>query len=984
MTTVVADWKAIQRKVLREWEQARIFEADPDPSKEKFFITVAYPYPNSPQHIGHARTYTITDVHARYLRMRGYNVLFPMAFHYTGTPILAMAERIAKGDPELVNDFLNIYHVPEEKLKDFAQPIEIARYFHEEIKCGMKDMGFSIDWRREFTTIDPTYSRFIEWQFHKLQEKGLITKGSHPVGWCPNDGNPVGQHDTVGDVEPEIGQYVLLKFRMDDTFLPTATLRPETVFGVTNIWVKPITTYVKAKVDGEDWVISEPCLKKLEYQNRKVAIVERIEGAKLIGKSATNPMTGAPVIILPAEFVDPESATGVVMSVPAHAPYDYQALVDLERNPELLKQFGIDRDVVARLSPIGVVTLEGYSDAPAVDVVKRFGIKEQTDPRLEEATTEVYSKEFHSGRMRNDTDAYAGLSVSEARDQVRDDLVVKGGAGVMYEIINRPVTCRCGTQCVVKMFENQWFINYGDTKWKELARECLKSMSILPEEFRVEIDYAIGWLKEKACARKSGLGTPLPWDKDWIIESLSDSVIYMAYYTLATHIKRLKLKPEQLRDEVFDYLLLDQGEVQRLAKSAGIGSSELKEIHDEFMYFYPVDSRHSGRDLIPNHLTFYIFNHAAIFPRERWPRQIVTNGSVLMEYTKTSADGKVEMERAKMSKSFGNIVPLQEAIAQYGPDAVRLSTVSAAELIQDVEFSHQSADSLRERIERIYVSAQSIVESSPGNGGVSYGGNEEKWILSRLQSHIRDTTTAMEKLRAREAVHHALYELEQDLSWYIRRAAARSGVNPDVVKQILDMRVRLMAPFTPFMSEAIWRMMGKQGFVSTADWPQPNATLIDERAEEVETLVRTTVEDVASILKTTGMSAKKLYLYTATEWKWQVYLNALELASRGPVVVSELMKASSADPALKGRMKEISKLAPRLAKDVQATAPDMQEKRRRLGKIDEREALESAAAFLSREFKCDVVVFDESDEKRYDPKGRAQMAQPFRPAIYVE
>jgi leucyl-tRNA synthetase len=242
----------------------------------------------------------------------------------------------------------------------------------------------------------------------------------------------------------------------------------------------------------------------------------------------------------------------------------------------------------------------------------------------------------------------------------------------------------------------------------------------------------------------------------------------------------------------------------------------------------------------------------------------------------------------------------------------------------------------------------------------------------------------MEKLRAREAVHHALYELEQDLSWYTRRAAARSGVNPDVVKQILDMRVRLMAPFTPFMSEAIWRMMGKQGFVSTADWPQPNATLIDERAEEVETLVRTTVEDVASILKTTGMSAKKLYLYTATEWKWQVYLKALELASRGPVVVSELMKASSADPALKGRMKEISKLAPRLAKDVQATAPDMQEKRRRLGKIDEGESLESASAFLSKEFKCDVVVFDESDEKRYDPKGRAQMAQPFRPAIYVE
>ncbi len=968
---MVVDWNAIQEKWQKEWDQARIFEADPDLSKRKFFITVAYPYPNSPQHIGHARTYTLTDVHARYLRMRGYNVLFPMAFHYTGTPILAMAERVAKGDPELVDDFLRVYHVPKEKLKDFVEPIEIARYFHEELKRGMKEMGFSIDWRREFTTIDPTYSRFIEWQFRKLREKGLITKGSHPVGWCPNDGNPVGQHDTVGDVEPEIGQYVLLKFKIEDAFMPTATLRPETVFGVTNIWVKPEIVYVKARVDSENWVISEPCLQKLEYQNRKVAIVERVSGSRFVGKTAVNPMTGAPVIVLPAEFVDPESATGVVMSVPAHAPYDYQALIDLEQDSELLKRHGIERETVAKLSPIGVVALDGFSDSPAVDVVKRLGIARQTDPKLEEATTEIYSKEFHSGRMRNDTGTYAGLSVAQARDRVRDDLVAKGGADVMYEIINRPVTCRCGTQCVVKMFENQWFINYGDAEWKALARECLKSMSILPDEFRVEIDYAIGWLREKACARKLGLGTHLPWDPDWIIESLSDSVIYMAYYTLARHVSSLKLNPKQLTDEVLDYLLLGQGDPERLAKSASIESSKLKMMHDEFAYFYPVDSRHSGRDLIPNHLTFYIFNHAAIFPRENWPRQIVTNGSVLMEH-------------AKMSKSFGNIIPLRDAIAQHGADAVRLSTVSAAELIQDVEFSHQSAASLRERIERMYASAQSILEGHATGAGRAHGGNEEKWILSRLQSCIRDTTAAMEKLRAREAVHHALYELEQDLSWYMRRAAARSGVNPEVVNRVLDVRVRLMAPFTPFISETIWSMMGKKGFVSTADWPQPDMAMVDERAEETENLMRTTMEDVASILKTTGMSPKKLYLYTAAEWKWLVYLKALEIGAKGALGVPELMKAASADPTLKEKMKEISKLAPRLAKDTQSTAPDMQEKRRRLGRLSERDAFEDAVAFLCKEFKCQVTVLDESDDGKYDPKRRAQTAQPYRPAIYVE
>jgi len=445
----------------------------------------------------------------------------------------------------------------------------------------------------------------------------------------------------------------------------------------------------------------------------------------------------------------------------------------------------------------------------------------------------------------------------------------------------------------------------------------------------------------------------------------------MAYYILAKHVSNLKLKPEQLSDEVLDYFFLSKGDGQKLARSAGIQNSKLNEIRDEFAYFYPVDSRHSGRDLIPNHLTFYIFNHAAIFPREKWPRQIVANGSVLMEH-------------AKMSKSFGNIIPLRDAIAQHGADAVRLSTVSAAELIQDVEFSHQATESLRERIERMYVHAQSIIGAGPASGTAIYGGNEEKWMLSRLQSCIQDTTAAMDRLRAREAVHHALYELEQDLSWYVRRANARSGVNPDVVMRVLDARVRLMAPFTPFISEATWSMMGKQGFVSTADWPQPNMAMMDEKAEEVESLVQTTVEDVANILKTTGMSVKTLYLYTPAEWKWSLYLKALEMTSKGSVDIPELMKAASADPALKERMKEISKLAPRLAKELQTTAPDMQEKRRRLGKISEREALTDAAVFLSKEFKCAVTVHEETDERKYDPKARAQTAQPFRPAIYME
>ena len=138
------NWTKLEEKWRQRWIKEKDFEAEPD-SREKKFITVAYPYPNSPQHVGHGRTYTTADVHARFLRMMGYNVLFPMAFHYTGTPILGMAKRVEAQDKEIINALEGLYGVPKEIVKGFVEPIKIADYFSAEIKQGMIEMGYSID-----------------------------------------------------------------------------------------------------------------------------------------------------------------------------------------------------------------------------------------------------------------------------------------------------------------------------------------------------------------------------------------------------------------------------------------------------------------------------------------------------------------------------------------------------------------------------------------------------------------------------------------------------------------------------------------------------------------------------------------------------------------------------------------------------------------------------------------------------------------------
>src|SRR5439155_1479130 len=219
--------RALERKWQKKWAWAKVDETDPDPRQPKYFVTAAYPYPNSPQHIGHARTYTIADANARFHRMRGYNTLYPMGFHYTGTPLYAMAKRLSQNDPEISD--------------------------------------------------------------------------SH-----------------------------LVKFESNGTIYPTATLRPETIFGVTNIWVNPNTRYVKAQVDSEEWVVSREATETLEHQNHSVRIETELSGTDLLWKEVVNPMTNTAVPVLPADFVEPDNGTGIVMSVPGHAPYDYQALMDLK------------------------------------------------------------------------------------------------------------------------------------------------------------------------------------------------------------------------------------------------------------------------------------------------------------------------------------------------------------------------------------------------------------------------------------------------------------------------------------------------------------------------------------------------------------------------------------------------------------------------------------------------------------------------------
>ena len=145
----------IEKKWQKKWADAKLFESNPD-ERKKLFLTVAFPYPSGAMHIGHGRTYTVPDVYARFKRMVGYNVLFPMAWHVTGAPVIGIADRIKRKDPWTLDLYERVHGVPKETLPKLEDPEYIVKYFSTEYHEVMEEMGYSIDWRREFRTIDPT------------------------------------------------------------------------------------------------------------------------------------------------------------------------------------------------------------------------------------------------------------------------------------------------------------------------------------------------------------------------------------------------------------------------------------------------------------------------------------------------------------------------------------------------------------------------------------------------------------------------------------------------------------------------------------------------------------------------------------------------------------------------------------------------------------------------------------------------------------
>ena len=186
------------------------------------------------------------------------------------------------------------------------------------------------------------------------------------------------------------------------------------------------------------------------------------------------------------------------------------------------------------------------------------------------------------------------------------------------------------------------------------------------------------------------------------------------------------------------------------------------------------------------------------------------------------------------------------------------------------------------------------------------------------------------------------------------------------------------------MCEELWSQTDEEGFISVAKWPIYDPAKVDAAAEEQENLVTDIMGDTNNILKAMKIAPTKIVYYTAAPWKWQVYLKIVEKTVAGEAKINELMKEFAADATLKPHMKDIAPMVPKVIKALTKVSGDRKTNIIKIREVNEKDIIAGAAAFYKDRFNAEIQVYGESDLARFDPKGRAAMAMPYQPAIYIE
>ena len=923
----------------RKWDEAQIFECGIREDRPKFYCLEMYPYPSGKMHMGHVRNYSIGDAVARYKRMMGFDVLYPIGFDSFGMP----AENAA--------------------MDEGGHPYDITERNMASITQQIKRMGFSYDWKRQLKSHDPRYYKWNQYYFTKFYEQGLAYQEYAPVNWCEQcetvlaneqvkagrcwrcngpvvqkqmeqwflDINKYAQElvdglDTIAFPENvkslqrdwlgrSEGAEITFEVEGKGMNIEVFTTRPDTLFGVTFVTLAPEHPMAEQLVKGSEY---ESAWQDLYDEVSVMAEFDRIRNMKKkkgvpSGCFALHPLTGERIPIWIGNFVIASYGTGAVMAVPGHD----------ERDFDFAKAFDIP------IRRVLVMDEGGDADAP-----------------LDSAET------AHGWMVNSPLEGFDGLYGEEAMKAVTNALEIKGSG---KETINWKI--------------RPWLISrqrYWGTPIPMIHCEDCGVVPVPEQDLPVELPTDVAF----------GQGNPLETSEAFLnvdcpdcgkaarretdtMDTFVDSSWYFMRFT------------DALNDEkCFDADVANHF----MNVDFYCGGIEHAQMHLIYARFYTKALRDLGLHSIDEPFNELLCQGMVNSPAP-WCDSCQLTLSVAHSGSPCPHCGSELSERcAKMSKSLGNTVSPGLMIEQYGADTVRLFILFAANPTAGMDWSDLAIASNH----RVMIQMASMPDKLLGWG--KSPSSMDTWMLARLKQRCAEFQQAMDVFDLRRAVEISHYDLIKDINWYTRRG----GENAELGVQILKSWTHLVSVSTPHLAEEWWQQIGMDGLVSGSEFEHlPEMSDEEQSALDNETVLRSVLDSARRIKDVAERHldgpAQSATIVVSPPWKRIMAVEALDFIEQGGSVKNFVGHLSQMEIAQGERKGEIigywgKKMLPQVFKWDDASRALLR------GSLDEVIALTNGSAFIAQELGLESiqVVLGESAE---DHTGRAGGSMPLAPAI---
>ena len=726
----------IEKKWQKYWDDSQTFKAVTGDKKEPYYILVEFPYPSGAGlHVGHVRSYTAQDALARMKRMQGYNVLYPMGWDAFGAP----AEQYA--------------------IKNHIHPKEAVKENIHTFKNQMKNLGFSFDWSREFSTTDPEYYKWTQWQFLQFYKHGMAYKDTVPVNWCPTCKTVLSNEDAAGGVCERCGSQVVQKEKsqwmlrmsnyaedllkgLDDTnFADRVKLGQinwigkstgvevdvkivgggsfsifttciETIYGVTFFVIAPDGKLIKELMPR---VQNKEDVQKYIDETAKKSNMDRTDlnkgktGCILQGITAINPVNGKEVPIFLGDFVLGDYGTGAVMAVPSHDQRDFEYAV--EHNLEMIQ------------------VIDGR-----------------------DTSKEAFEKQdyLNKGCKLINSEEFTGLTVEEAKKEITKKLV---DMGVAREVNNYKMRDW--------IFSRQRF--WGEPIPMVYCEKC-------------------GWQPMK----EEDLPLLLPDVAEYEPTENGESPLANITSWVNTTCPHCGGKAKRETDTMPNWA----GSSWYFLRFMDPHNNKEFASMNAMKYWKQVDWYNGGMEHTARHLLYarfwvqFLYN-IGLVPRKEmiWTR--VSHGMVLGS------------NNEKMSKSKGNVINPDDIIKEYGADTLRLYEMFMGDYTQDAPWSTDSLRGCKRFIDKVIRLKDKVVD------GDSYSPKLEP-IINKTIKKVQGDLTRMAYNTAVSSLMILANSFEEA---------------PSITKEDYHLLLTLLNPIAPHITEELNQELGFKP-ICESSWPE--------------------------------------------------------------------------------------------------------------------------------------------------------------------